>query len=224
MKLRIQILLIYFIVSAIHVYGQDSEFKKFELGIIVFAYQENLIGAGWGSPVYVQKYVPLKTYGIFAKAPIKSFYLRSSFRHFNYHNEYQLTKLTQVRDYDENVNADYKRSSFLFGIEKRFLQGKLKPYMFSDFGFYISTYDGTKTEFSGVTLETYYFDLAAKGFGLTFRPGIGVEMNINTWLGFIFESSFTFENLIWKEDDRFSFTGDYIKINPINKIGVIFKI
>ena len=120
MKLRTQILLICFIISSIHVYGQDSEFRKVELGIIVFAYQENLIGTGWSSPVYVQKYVPFKTYGIFAKAPIKNFYLRSSFRYFNYHNEYQLTEIIQVHDYDENVNADYKRSLFLFGIEKRF--------------------------------------------------------------------------------------------------------
>ena len=73
-------------------------------------------------------------------------------------------------------------------------------------------------------METYYFDISAKGFGIQFEPGIGLNISIKSWLGFNLESSLSLEKLLWKEDERLSLTGDFIKFNPVNKIGIFFKL
>lgn len=215
-----------FIICTIYVYGQgtESNSRNVEFGAIIFTYQENLVGTGWASPHYVQKYIPQKSYGVFFKVYKRKYNLRASFKHFRYHNKYELSKLIDVEDYDETVDGDYLRNTIFLGVEKQFLKTKLTPYLFTDIGIFYSRYSGTKDEFSGWTLETYHFDFLAKGFGLQLEPGAGVKMSVNSWIGLILESSISFEKLLWKEDDRFSLTGDDIKFNPINKLGIVFKL
>ena len=226
MKQLIQIFLLNFVLCTINLFGQGKEStpSSIELGTIVFSYQENLVGTGWNSTTYVKKYVPWKTIGVFLKINMQQFSLRTSIEYFQYHNKYTLSELTNVRDYDETVDGKYLRSTLFFGIEKQLLNRTIKPYLFSDFGLFYSRYYGSQSEFSGVTLETYYFDISAKGFGIQFEPGIGLNIFINSWLGFNLESSLSIEKLLWKEDERFSLTGYDIKFNPVNRIGIIFKL
>ena len=226
MKQIIQIFLLNFVLYTSSLFGQGTEStpRSVELGTIVFSYQENLVGTGWDSPIYVKKYVPLKSIGVFLKINMQQFSLRTSIEYFQYHNEYTLSELADIRDYDETVDGKYLRNTLFVGIEKQFLNRTLKPYLFSDFGFFYSRYYGSKSEFSGWTLETYYFDISAKGIGIQFEPGIGLNILINSWLGFNLESSLSFEKLLWKEDERYSLTGEDIKFNPVNRIGIIFKL
>ena len=224
MKIKQILLLIPFI--AIYTtlsFGQDVNcpINKFEFGLKLFTYHGNLVAP----KNYVDNFVPRYFNGGFIKFSKNKLQFRVGYDYFKYHIQYVLSDITEVADYDHAVDGIFNRHKLFFGMEKEILQSRIRPFIFADIGLYYSRYHGDFAQFSGWSLQTYYYKFNSNSMGLTLLCGPGVKLNLTKNLFLNYEIALNIDkNLIVKNDPHHMMRNCVIKFNPIHLLGISYKL
>gem|GEM_PF-4011550 len=224
---RINIYLLILGLNSFLSFGQEinSSTVEIEFGLKIFSYQGNLIGARRSIKIiYVDKFIPQYFNGGFIKFPINKLNFRIGYDYFKYHNQYTLTDLIIVEDFDESVDGHFNQHTIYLGIEKEFFHSIIRPCFFSDLGFHFGRYHGDAEEFLGFSgrKSDYKFDINIMGLGLVTGTGLKIDVKDNILL--TFEMAIRINKNFWvKNDPYYRAPNVLIKYNPFHLIGISYK-
>jgi len=224
MKLKFLITIVYLLMF-LSLYGQnpDNHTNTFEIGLKIYSLRQNPIGIN-ATNEYVDEFVSKYINGLYITFLKSKFNYRFSFDLYRYHNRYVASDLFDIEDGDEELDGQFSRYTLQGGLVKKILNTNFTPYVFCDLQLAFTNYTGDYYDISWTGNKTYYpFDIQSLGIGLSLGPGISLMVTRN--LSFSFESSFSF--LIYyflKREDMVFFNEHEARINPINLVGISYKI
>ena len=223
-KLYLKILVIILVLNKFPAWAQNLEYKMpdIEIGFTIFSYFQNPIGTSfttYSNDKYLRRYLN----GASFKYLSKNLNYRVDLSYFKYHNKYVLSEIITVDDYDEEVDGMFKRFSLLPGIEKDFLDYRIKPHIFVGINFYYTKYSGDGRTYSW----GWYSDWAKfnnKSFGIGFLVSPGIRFAITDNVCVILESSLEINKNL-KVDKRHIFRVREMefKINPIETLSINYR-
>lgn len=205
-------------------FSQDVNYpiKKFEFGLKIFTYHGNLSAPkNW-----VDTFVPHYFNGGFIKFNQNRLQFRIGYHYFKYHIRYVMSDIIELADYNETVDGIFNRHKLYFGMEKEILQSRIRPFIFTDFGFYYSRYHGDLAQVSGwVPLDINYYKFNSNSLGLTLLCGPGIKLDLTKNLLLNYEMALNIDkNLVEKNDTHHRMPNFTIKFNPIHLLGISYKL
>jgi hypothetical protein len=222
-KILPEILIFSLILNQFQIFGQSSENKRsdIEIGINVFSYLHNLIGSNTIN-TYKEKFVPRYFDGLSFKYLGNNFQYRFDFSSYKYHNQYKLSELIHVDDFDEELDGIFKRFNMISGIEKDFLEFRIRPQIFVGINFYYTEYTGDCIPYFSWEGGSN-FNIKSLGIGLLISPGVRIKITDKIFL--ILESSLGINRnfILINNRNTVNLLEYEIKINPIETLGINYR-